>query len=619
MKMKSNKIIFCIIILLANFLISNQITQNKNNLADDKLYRRAKALENAGLLDDAEKLYNQIFSNTPNNEKYYNALKKILLKNTDCASMMENAIIFSNAQGNTKYSKIAELEIQIICNADWEVLFNELLNNNLSDLQYLRKLIAKFINIGDEKIAIQTIAQVRTTNEDMSFFANELGYYYMSSKEYDKSVREFLNHLEKFPKHLRMINERVMSFPNDNDQMNNKIIELLQNSTIKESKVILADFYFKIEQFDQAINTLKEYKLMDQMLSLAIDLDKLMKFELSNNLFIYVIENSNRKSAEKAVFEFAKSLEKRGIVEKSNLPISGFMVNNNFFSSPFVRVNKTESDLMHRAINLYDSLSIHSTNLQSNFRLAEIQFRALEDLDSAYNIYMKIYESANNRDLKLNVITRIVDVALAKGDLEAGIKILNKELDSRLWNEDEKIKLRMKKNQILFYKSEIDFLFNDLESITKQYSVQENDYNDIIDVMRVLILFKDSPEIFKKYSHAQLKIHQNKRTEAINILDALSYECENPLMKDLINYQVANLLVYQDKIDEALNKLETISEEGIYNELSKILIAEIYDYILTDYLYAKEFYYDFLKTYPSSIYHETIRLRLKEIMENSIQ
>ena len=618
MKMKLSKKIFYSVIIM-NLLISNQIFEERKNPENEKLYKRARSLENAGILDDAEQIYNQIFLESPKNQKYYNALKKILIKNNDCIALMNNVAIFSNARGNTKYSKIDELEIQIICNADWEISFNDLLTDNWNDLIYLKKLISKVINNGDKKIAIKKIADIRENNKDISFFANELGYYYMTSNEYDKSVIEFLNHIERFPKHLIMINERIMSFPNDDIKMNQKIIEILKSSTVIESKVILADFYFKIEDIDSSISLLKKYQLLDQLLSLAINLEKLDKFEMSNNIFIYIIENGHNTLSQKAIFEFAKTLEKRGIIEKSNLPISGFMKNNPYFSSPFVRVNEKESILMHRAINLYDSLSTNSSDIKSKFRLSEIQFRALEDLDSAYNLYMKIYESSNNRDLKLKSIKRIVDVAMAKGDLNLGMEILNQELDSKIWDNNDLVQLRMKQNQILFYKSEINFLLDDLILISKEYSVQEDDYNDIIDIIRVIITFKDYPELFKKYSNAQLKIHQNKRTEAINILDNLVLECEDNLIKDLIYYQIANLLIYQNKIDLALIKLDSISNQGIYNELSKILIAEIHDYILVDYLYAKEYYFNFLKNYPNSIYNEPIRIRLKEIMEISTQ
>ena len=125
---------------------------------------------------------------------------------------------------------------------------------------------------------------------------------------------------------------------------------------------------------------------------------------------------------------------------------------------------------MHRAINLYDSLSTNSSDIKSEFRLSEIQFRALEDLDSAYNLYMKIYESSNDK-FKLKAIKRIVDVAMAKGDLNL-VEILNQELDSGIWDNDDLVQLRMKQNQILFYQSEVDFLLDDLTLISKEYSAR---------------------------------------------------------------------------------------------------------------------------------------------------
>ena len=177
----------------------------------------------------------------------------------------------------------------------------------------------------------------------------------------------------------------------------------------------------------------------------------------------------------------------------------------------------------------------------------------------------------------------------------------------------------MKYNQILFYKSELDFLFDDLTIISKEFSMQESDYNNIIDIMRVLILFKNYPELFQKYTSAQLKIHQNKRTEAIKILDELSIKCEDVMLKNLIDYQIANLLIHQYKNEEAIKKLESISREGIYYERAQVLIAEIYDHIITDDLNAKIYYLSILQNFPNSIYYEPIRLRLNKIMESSIQ
>ena len=133
-------------------------------------------------LDEAEQIYNQIFISNPSNEKYYNSLKKILIKHNDCTELIDNADIFCEAKNNEKYSKINKLEVLIICNADWEDLFYNLLQENSTDIRFLTRMISKLINNNQEKLAIQSINQIREINQDISFFANELGYYYLSSK-----------------------------------------------------------------------------------------------------------------------------------------------------------------------------------------------------------------------------------------------------------------------------------------------------------------------------------------------------------------------------------------------------------------------------------------------------
>ena len=615
--MNPNKLILIFLFLslvIGNNLSSKNPSLNKAKKESDKLYKRAKGLEKSGFLDEAEQVYNQIFIDFPNNEKYYNSLKKILVKNGDCISLMNNANIFCEANSNSDYSKINKLEILLICNADWENLFNNLFNKNKTDLKFLKKMMSLLINQKQESLAIDSINKVRTINKNKSFFANELAYYYMSLKKYPESLQEFLNHVEKNPKNLQLVKNRVMSFPNEIN-LNNKIIEILKKSDIKDSKIILADFYFKIEDFDNAIGILKENNFMEDLLSVSINLNKLGQFKIANDLLIYIIENANNKFSQKAIFELANSLEKRSLKKKSDLRVSSFMNQNAFFSSPFLRINQKESDLMHKAIGIYDSLSVKK-NLTADFKLSEIQFKALGDLDGAYQSYNKVYTFTKNKELKLNSILSIADILIAKGQLDKALEKIDIELESSLWDNNDQIRLRLKQNQILFYQSERDFVFQDLSIIASEYSVSEYDFNNIIDIIGILILFKDQNEKFEKFATAQLKIHQNKRTEAINILKSIDKKEETALLNNLIRYQTANLLIYQNKVAESIELLSLISGEDIYNELSQILLAEIYDYLLEDLANAKFYYLSILQKFPSSIHYEQIRIRLKEIMEN---
>ena len=142
----------------------------------------------------------------------------------------------------------------------------------------------------------------------------------------------------------------------------------------------------------------------------------------------------------------------------------------------------------------------------------------------------------------------------------------------------------------------------------------KTDYNEILETMSVVIMIKEEKELYEKYTQAQLKINQNKRTEAIHILDDLIGLSDNVLLNNMTNYQIANLLIYQDKPEEAISRLEAIEDGNIYKELSIIFLAEIYDLILKDSEKSKIYYLSILQNYPLSIYYENIRVRLKEIM-----
>ena len=301
------------------------------------------------------------------------------------------------------------------------------------------------------------------------------------------------------------------------------------------------------------------------------------------------------------------------------------MNKNNYFSSPFIRIDIKDSIYLHNAQLMYDSLNIKGNSLNSLFRLSEIDFRIFQYLDESLNNYKKINNSTNDKDLKLKSINRIVDVLIAKGQLDIALNFINSEISKYIWNENEKIKLEIKLNQILFYQSNLDLVFENLNSILLNFSAQEDSYNDILSTLSVILILKGENEnIYNKYIKAQLKINQNKRTESIGILNSIiedcendKIDCENDLTIDLIKYQISNLLIYQNKPDDAIMVLKSINGENIYNELSKIFLAEIYDHIKNDKNTAAQYYLYILQEYPQSIYYEKIRQRVREVLEEA--
>ena len=136
--------------------------------------------------------------------------------------------------------------------------------------------------------------------------------------------------------------------------------------------------------------------------------------------------------------------------------------------------------------------------------------------------------------------------------------------------------------------------------------------------MNSILILKNNSDFIEDYSKAQLKINQNKRTEAINILNNLVQESDDILFNNMVNFQIANLLIYQSKTKEAIIKWDSIKGNHLYEELSLLLIAEIYDYIINDTQKAKTYYLSMLQKFPDSIYYEDVRLRLVKIMDKNL-
>tara|TARA_Y100001968_G_scaffold145881_1_gene133397 strand:+ start:2781 stop:4694 length:1914 start_codon:yes stop_codon:yes gene_type:complete len=620
-----NKYIF-IILIFSNLLFNNQLhthlSKSEKDANSENLYRKAKSLEKKGLFDDSEDLIIQIFNQFPNNERYFNALKKILIKKEDCLALMNYTEKHLMARGGDINSQINKLESSIICNADWESLFNKLLLKH-KDFDSLRKIISTLLRNNQSDLAIKTVYEIRENNNESSFFAYQLGWYYYNLQDYENSLIEYLNHIEKNPKQLNQVNQIIIKFP-DEKSINEKLISILNNSNILESKIILSDIYFKMNMLEKSIKILKENSLYNELFSMALSLDSTKEYDMVQDLFLYIIDTSNNKKLiEESIYKFALSLEKRSILKKSSLPLSRFMNENDYFNSPFVRTDEKDSIYINKAQSMYNSLNVKNNRLNSLFRLSEIDFRIFKYLDASLENYKKINNSTNDKELKLKSINRIVDVLIAKGQLDIALEFINSEILSNIWDENQKITLEIKLNQILFYQSKLDLVFENLNLILNRYSVQESNYNDILSVLSVILILKEENQnIYNKYIKAQLKINQNKRTESIGLLNSIledceteKIECKNPLIINLIKYQISNLLIYQGKVDDAIAILNSIEGEDIYNQLSKLFLAEIYDYIKNDKDSAAKYYYFILKNYPQSIYYENIRKRLRTIMD----
>ena len=216
-----------------------------------------------------------------------------------------------------------------------------------------------------------------------------------------------------------------------------------------------------------------------------------------------------------------------------------------------------------------------------------------------------------NRKLVKESLFGLIDIYIAKGDLSSAQEVLNEyKIDIRIKNYHEDIII--KQAQLYFLKGEYDSITTHLKNDDNKISIDNEQYNDLLDIRSLLAYFKDLPDEFLPFTTIQLKLHRNKREEAIEqLLEYINF-FDNSLL-DLIQYQTAYLLFLQGDFSKALEVSDIINGESVYTELSIILKAEIYDYMLNDLNLAIDNYLLFLEKYPNSIYYDKVRIRIREL------
>lgn len=581
------------------------------NIEIENKFAQAKTLERSGLYEEALLLYKEINRLNPGTSKYFLPLKNYLKQTESWDSLMVYTQSYSNARNNDLQSKLEFLDVYIFMEAKdkWEPLATALLLDLSISEKSIKNILQRLVGSGKLDFAYGLLTQYRKITGKQDFYSIELGSYLGMRMAYEKSVREYLLFLEFHPRQIQTISDRIMVFPDD-PKINAALKEVLQESRFKSAQFILADLQFKLKEFDLAFETLIANDANHAMLlDFGKDLSQVKEYIRANRVFTYIINSSkNEQILTKTVFEIAKVFESKLVLSVSELPLSGFYPNNPFFSSPYVPVKDKSGYSLQQAMEIYDSLRVTKKNAQAAYRLAEVQFRILGDLDGAMYLYEEALIHGNSKSLRIDAGLGSVNIHIAKGDLESA----EKKCAELIQKAPDVLEYQIKSAQILFYQGEFDQTDAKLHEIVEQLPMDNYSVNDILDVMAILIGFRHNQEEFVDFAKVQLNIQQNKRTEALEKLEEL-FDTNEIYIADMCRYQHAWLTFLQGDAELTKMHLSKIENETIFKELAHIFQAEILDFIDKDISKAIDSYLDFLELYPQSIYYDDVRLRLREL------
>ena len=545
----NNKLLFKYIILI---LISHLIS-NENNINSTQLLKTADELEKINKIDDALKVYMQLFDMNKSNPTYFKKIKKILLQEKRYEELI---IIYQQHIKNFDTSKdtflieVELLEVKIWNQSnDWEIYLNNLINKYIENTEQY--------NYAIKKNKFKYIVQQLTKNEK----GNE-------AYELVKKIRKY--------------------FKTELKKNNFKKNNLSEQDTAFLSREMIAIFSNK-----------KQYKKAIQESILFL------KSNPKNNFY-----NTTLKEQ---IITFGNEIINNRKVSDFNFPITNKQFNANTFFNYEALETYNQEDINYM-INIYNEMIKNDiAKNEAKLELANINYNILNDLDNAYKLYSELENK--NTQIGFEATINKIDILIKKGYIDSASVSIRKKIDEIQKNsfihEKEKIlnDLNYKNIQILFYKGDYIEMKGALDTFIENTKLQNKNLNDLLEIKNISLFFNEDEKNFKKYSSIQYKIKMNKDFEAISELIQL-INSENILISELAQFQYALIQIKKGNIKEAQSIIEAISNETIFSEISLIINAEIEDHLKNNYEKSIKLYEDFLNKYPNSIYKENIRKRL---------
>ena len=247
------------------------------------------------------------------------------------------------------------------------------------------------------------------------------------------------------------------------------------------------------------------------------------------------------------------------------------------------------------------------------FKLGEIQYRILQDFDKAHILFNNAIKNNPNKKLKLQIVQRIADVLMAKGQSKDAENFLIKQLRM-----NPMPKMELKRILIHFLNNKPDSTLEMVNSTLFNLIPIDPLFNDLIELKNIITNYYSEKQIDQKAFNHFIKsenfLRQNKLGNSIEELQFIKNELTDSKIIPLVNLRLSLLYYRLKNYDSALSialslKNTDLADKGI------ILAGQIYEFKFSNIEKALDYYMKILDEYPKSIYSEPIRYHIREMQK----
>ncbi|TFB09669.1 tetratricopeptide repeat protein [Candidatus Marinimicrobia bacterium MT.SAG.2] len=616
--------ILTLIIFLTHSLLFAQFDGN------NMLFQRARAYHKVGKIEDAIKILEKLHDEKPGNIAYLNLLKESYKDFGDFRQLLSLLQKNSALRPDNWRIEVELIDTNLKLKEKDEAfaIINRLSKeypNNYSVTRTIA-LVLSSNRLFDETVALYEDARMRS--EKPAPITRDLANFHASRLNYSQATKEYIKFLDFAPQNFEFIRRQLSRFNTDSSTISSVLNNLkagLKESPGNESlRQLVADYQFRTGNYEEALaeyiiletNSEKEGQFLFGFIE-NLKLEKQYQIGIKASRKLMTLKPNSRLYPN-TYFMLAELTELNEASQNEYYPELTFTLN----QSDADRIN--ESPGIPISIAIYDSLSNSYQNSliasKALFRMGEIYFTRLQNLDEAEKAFKRSILSYRGTQIIEPALARLADIDLERGDLTSARETYLKLVETTK-SEDIRLKSKFIISEIEYFSGEFDSSLYHLNDLIFEADFKDPIMNDALELSILLEIVKsdnsaDSQEALKLYAKASLMSRQRRYSEARAAYKNLYDEYPDTPLSDDAFYLVGKLSATMGRFEESVETFDLFLVSYPESDLAdKVLLSagEISEIGLQESESSIYYYERLLIDHPRSIYADIARKRLRNL------
>jgi tetratricopeptide (TPR) repeat protein len=588
--------------------------------------RLAQSFEQAGGWDKAAAIYESLLESNPDSFVVLDGLRRSYaeMKEYDKAINLVRQQLRANPLEDNLLTVLGGLydlagKTQTADSVWHVVLRKDRLNANL-----YRLVAAQLIDHREYERAIQIYLEGREASKNQILFLEELASLYGALHQFESAASEYVKLVRSNPQQVTYVEARLSSFTGREEARRAAVVVVQKEAQRTPEQVpilsLLAWLYMDGKEFDAA---LEQYRTIDRLtkangyeiFQFGQRAAQERTYAVSAKAFRDVIEKNARQDIQPlARLGYARAIEELSAENDTLAQLSSGTTALDPAGHESARVSESQPTFQG-ALALYEGVCRDYPNtdvaMQAFFRMGTIRFNRLFDLNGATAAFDTVRKLPHNANLLNEATLSLGEIQTARNDLPRAYQEYGQLLKSTPEQYRDRVLYRIA--ELDYFEGRFDTAAGSLRRITMNLA---NDLTN--DALQLLYFIQENKaagqEALAEFARADLLTRQRKYSEALERFKSVTARfAATPLVDDAM-MRIGDLHLLLNKTDSALAVFGRIVNDmptSVLRDRAQMRIGEVYEGRLKDKKKAIEAYEAVLANYPTSLYSEEARKRIR--------